>query len=44
MDFKGTRWKLEYLYDGCDHCYDIVSDNSSICSTVSAGIKDRYNA
>ena len=35
MDFKGARGKWEYLYDGCDHCYDIVSDNSSICSTVS---------
>ena len=44
MDFKGTRGKWEYLYDGNDYCYDIVSDYGLICSTVSAGIKDRYNA
>ena len=44
MDFKGTRGKWEYLYDGHDYCYDIVSDYGLICSTVSAGIKDRYNA
>ena len=44
MDFKGTRGKWEYLYDGNDYCYDIVSDYRLICSTVSAGIKDRYNA
>ena len=34
MEFKGTKGKWEYLYDGCDHCYVIVSANSSICSTV----------
>ena len=44
MDFKGTRGKWEYLYDGHDYCYDIVSDYGLICSTMSAGIKDRYNA
>ena len=44
MDFKGTRGKWEYLYNGNDYCYDIVSDYGLICSTVSAGIKDRYNA
>ena len=44
MDFKGTRGKWEYLYDGLDYCYDIVSDYGLICSTMSAGTKDRYNA
>ena len=44
MDFKGTRGKWEYRYDGNDYCYDIVSDYGLICSTMSAGIKDRYNA
>ena len=44
MGFKGTRGKWEYLYDGNDYCYDIVSDYGLICSTMSAGIKDRYNA
>ena len=44
MDFKGTRGKWECRYDGNDYCYDIVSDYGLICSTVSAGIKDRYNA
>ena len=44
MDFKGTRRKWEYLYDGLDYCYDIVSDYGLICSTMSAGTKDRYNA
>ena len=44
MNFKGTRGKWEYLYDGNDYCYDIVSDYGLICSTVSAGIKDRCNA
>ena len=44
MDFKGTRRKWEYLYDGLDYCYDIVSDYGLICSTMSAGIKDRHNA
>ena len=34
-NYNFTKGKWEYLYDGCDHCYDIVSDNSSICSTVS---------
>ena len=44
MEFKGTRGKWEYIYDGNDYCYDIVSDYGLICSTMSAGIKDRYNA
>ena len=44
MDFKGTIRKWEYLYDGLDYCYDIVSDYGLICSTMSAGTKDRYNA
>ena len=44
MDFKGTRGKWECRYDGNDYCYDIVSDYGLICSTMSAGIKDRYNA
>ena len=44
MEFKGTRRKWEYLYDGLDYCYDIVSDYGLICSTMSAGTKDRYNA
>ena len=44
MDFKGTRGKWACRYDGNDYCYDIVSDYGLICSTMSAGIKDRYNA
>ena len=44
MDFKGTREKWEYLYDGLNYCYDIVSDYGLICSTMSAGTEDRYNA
>ena len=44
MEFKGTRGKWEYRYDGNDYRYDIVSDYGLICSTMSAGIKDRYNA
>ena len=44
MEFKGTGGKWEYRYDGNDYCYDIVSDYGLICSTMSAGIKDRYNA
>ena len=44
MGFKGTKSKWECLYDGLDYCYDIVSDYGLICSTMSAGIKDRYNA
>ena len=44
MDFKGTIGKWGYLYDGLDYCYDIVSDYGLICSTMSAGTKDRYNA
>ena len=44
MDFKGTKGKWECRYDGYDYCYDIVSYYGLICSTMSAGIKDRYNA
>lgn len=44
MEFKGTKGKWEYLYDGFDDCYDIVSDYGSICSTRSESKKDEHNA
>lgn len=44
MEFKGTKGKWLYLYDGCDDCYDIVSDYGSICSTESEDKENKYNA
>lgn len=44
MEFKGTKGKWLYLYDGCDDCYDIVSDYGSICSTESEDKENEYNA
>ena len=44
MDFKGTRGKWEYRYDGFEHCYDIVSDNEFICTTMSGNTKAKANA
>ena len=43
-NYNFTKGKWECRYDGNDYCYDIVSDYGLICSTMSAGIKDRYNA
>ena len=44
MDFKGTRGKWEYSYDGFEHCYDIVSDNEFICTTMSGNTKAKADA
>ena len=44
MDFKGTMGKWEYRYDGFEHCYDIVSDNEFICTTMSGNKKAKANA
>ena len=44
MEFKGTRGKWEYSYDGFEHCYDIVSDNEFICTTMSGNTKAKADA
>ena len=44
MDFKGTIGKWEYRYDRFEYCYDIVSDNEFICTTVSGNTKAKANA
>ena len=44
MKFKGTKGKWEYLYDGLDYCYDIVSDYGLICSTMSGDEEEKANA
>ena len=44
MDFKGTRGKWEYRYDGFEHCYDIVSNNEFICTTMSGNTKAKADA
>ena len=44
MEFKGKRGKWEYSYDGFEHCYDIVSDNEFICTTMSGNTKAKADA
>ena len=44
MDFKGTKGKWEYRYDGFEYCYDIVSDNEFICTTMSGDTKAKADA
>lgn len=44
MDFKGTIGKWEYRYDRFEYCYDIVSDNEFICTTISGNTKGKANA
>ena len=43
-NYNFTKGKWEYLYDGCDHCYDIVSDNEFICTTMSGNTKAKADA
>ena len=44
MDFKVTIGKWEYRYDRFEYCYDIVSDNEFICTTISGNTKGKANA
>ena len=44
MDFKGTRGKWKYCYDGFEYCYDIVSDNGFICTIMSGNTKAKADA
>ena len=43
-NYNFTKGKWEYLYDGFEHCYDIVSDNEFICTTMSGNTKAKADA
>ena len=43
-NYNFTKGKWEYRYDGFEHCYDIVSDNEFICTTLSGNTKAKADA
>ena len=43
-NYNFTKGKWKYRYNGHDYCYDIVSDNEFICTTLSGNTKAKADA